>query len=310
MFGTLVGSFYAVLLLVSGLLTFGQASFRELLGTSLFFGINFTILSTYTGPVYREAAADLRRLGPILALRPEDVECLALGLTRATPKQLWITVAIALVVGLTHSWLLGHQHLPLSFLIPQTFATLSLWVVMLTTLTKMIINAVIFSKLGNVATPDLLRPSRQAPFGSAAIRPALFLIGILCAYSVLAISDGNPFNNGVWFGFISCVVSLIGIVILPMRGIRTRVESAREELLGTLDRRLEALNSSDLGAASAETLRDMDTILDMRERVSQAPSWPVDLAGLRRIVLYIVLPPLTWSAAALVEMAIDGAVGG
>jgi uncharacterized membrane protein YccC len=106
------------------------------------------------------------------------------------------------------------------------------------------------------------------------------------------------------------VVSLIGIVILPMRGIRTRVESAREELLGTLDRRLEALNSSDLGAASAETLRDMDTILDMRERVYQAPSWPVDLAGLRRIVLYIVLPPLTWSAAALVEMAIDGAVAG
>lgn len=103
---------------------------------------------------------------------------------------------------------------------------------------------------------------------------------------------------------------LLGIVLLPMRGIRKRVQSTRGELLATLDRRLEALNSSDLGAASPETLRDMDTILDMRERVAQAPSWPVDLAGVRRILLYIVLPPLTWSAAALVELVIDNAVGG
>jgi hypothetical protein len=52
----------------------------------------------------------------------------------------------------------------------------------------------------------------------------------------------------------------------------------------------------------------MDTILDMRERVAQAPGWPLDLAGVRRILLYIVLPPLTWAAAALVEMFIDGLV--
>ena len=52
----------------------------------------------------------------------------------------------------------------------------------------------------------------------------------------------------------------------------------------------------------------MDTLLDMRERVAHAPGWPMDLAGVRRILLYVVLPPLTWAAAALVEMLIDSAV--
>jgi len=49
-------------------------------------------------------------------------------------------------------------------------------------------------------------------------------------------------------------------------------------------------------------------LTDMRERVVQAPGWPLDLAGIPGILLYIVLPPLTWAAAALVEMFIGGLV--
>lgn len=59
---------------------------------------------------------------------------------------------------------------------------------------------------------------------------------------------------------------------------------------------------------SAETLTEIDTLLDLRQRIVSSPGWPLDLAAVRRIVLYISLPPLTWTAAALVERLVDSAL--
>ena len=103
-------------------------------------------------------------------------------------------------------------------------------------------------------------------------------------------------------------MSLVGIVALPLRGIRRRIREARTAALTQLDAQYDAISQGGLTAAEPQQLSAMDTVLDMRERVAQAPGWPMNLAGVRRILLYVVLPPLTWAAAALVEMLIDAAV--
>ena len=134
----------------------------------------------------------------------------------------------------------------------------------------------------------------------------MFVIGILSAYPLLSFGRGNALDTAVWLGFAASLVALFSILSLPLSGIRRRIADRRQEILLELDGRLEAIDSANLGTVSADALRDIDTILDMRERVLQAPAWPMDLAGVRRILLYIILPPLTWAAAALVEMLIDG----
>ena len=91
-------------------------------------------------------------------------------------------------------------------------------------------------------------------------------------------------------------------------GIRVRIRETRQESLAALDARIESLDIGDVANASVKVMDEMDTVLDMRERVARAPGWPLDLAGVRRILLYIVLPPLTWAAAAIVEMLIDSAL--
>lgn len=306
-FGSACGLCTFALLMIPGWLTFGD-SFQQLaLGRALFFGVTFGILTAFTTPVYRGAAGDLRALAPIIPLAGDDLECFARGITRATSRQLSIAVAIGVAAGIGHSLILWPQHRSLGFMVPQAAATIALWVVMCTTLSKMVINASVFSRLGAIADPDLLRPSRQAPFGSAAIRPALFLIGLLCTFPLLFIGEGSP-SLGVWLALVACVSSLAGIVSMPLRGIRKRIRARRKSILADLDERLEEMGCSELDSVSPQELRDMDTILDMRERVAQAPAWPLDLAGVRRILFYIVLPPLTWAAAALVEMFIDGIV--
>jgi len=95
---------------------------------------------------------------------------------------------------------------------------------------------------------------------------------------------------------------------MPLRGIRRRIRETRTAALQQLDARYDAISRDGLTSAEPQQLSAMDTLLDMRERVAQAPGWPMDLAGVRRILLYVVLPPLTWAAAALVEMLIDSAV--
>ncbi len=306
LFGLLIGSLVFVILLVPGLLVLGEGARQDVVSAALFFGFSFTVIATFTSPVYRGVASDLRALSPILPLPTEIIELEARGLTRATRAQVLRTTIIGLVLGGVHSYILGHQYLPWVFMVVQIAATVGLWLVMTTTVSKMILNAAVFSRLGRLAQPDLLRASRQAPFGSAAIRPSLFVIGILSAYPLLSFGRGGTLDTAIWLGFAVSVVALFGILSLPLSGIRRRIADRRQEILLDLDGRLEAINSADLGAVSAETLRDIDTILDMRERVEQAPAWPMDLAGVRRVLLYIILPPLTWAAAALVEMLIDG----
>jgi hypothetical protein len=306
-FGVACGLLAFALLMVPGWLVFGGGARELVLGRALFFGATFGILTAFTTPVYRGAASDLRALAPIIPLPARDLEYLALGITRATSRQLSIAVAIGFAVGVGHSLILWQEHRSIGFIVPQAGATIALWVFMFTTLSKMVINASVFSRLGAIAEPDLLRPSRQAPFGSAAIRPGIFLIGLLCSFPLLFLGESRP-SMGVWFALVACILSLAGIVSMPLRGIRDRIRKRRESILVALDHRLEAMGCRELDGVSAQELRDMDTILDMRERVAQAPAWPLDLAGVRRILFYIVLPPLTWAAAAFVEMFIDGIV--
>ncbi|MEE4279365.1 MAG: hypothetical protein V2I82_12930 [Halieaceae bacterium] len=281
---------------------------RGVLVSALFFSVSIAIITGAAAPVFYGAANDLRELGPVLSIDGEARECLARGLVRATPGQVRLTLLMGVILGIAHSYLLGHHLLPIAIMLPQIGGTMMLWIFMHMTVVKLIINALVFSRLGAVAEPDLLRPSRHAGFGTAALRPALFIIGTLCAYVLLVIGESRPVAEASWIGAALSVISMVGIVTLPLRGIRRRISERREAILRDLDDRLEAMADRNLGTVPPATLRDMDTILDMRERVAQAPGWPLDLAGVRRILLYIVLPPLTWAAAAIVEMMIDSLV--
>jgi hypothetical protein len=37
----------------------------------------------------------------------------------------------------------------------------------------------------------------------------------------------------------------------------------------------------------------------------QVPEWPFDIGLLARLLLYLILPPLTWVGAALIENLVD-----
>ena len=286
----------------------GDSERRDLLGGALFFGSSFGIVAGCLGPVLRGAVRDLERLRGVLPLSDSDFALVRNCLTRTTPGTVLAMFVSGILLGLAHNYLLSHFSLPAPFVFTQCTGTVLLWIIMNQAMPKLIINALLFSRLGAGANPDLLRPSKHSAFGDAAIRPGILVIGVIVAYGFLIMGEDNPFDDAVWIGIAASLLSLVGIVALPLRGIRRRIRETRTAALQQLDARYDAISRDGLTSAEPQQLSAMDTLLDMRERVAQAPGWPMDLAGVRRILLYVVLPPLTWAAAALVEMLIDSAV--
>ena len=299
---------FSLLIVPVLVLELSRVSALEILGNALFFGLSISIVSGATGSVIRGAERDLAQMRGVVALSEEEFDCLTRCLSRQSTRASVTLLVLGLLGGGFHNYLLGQYQNGMPFLITQTTATFMMWVIMMAVLPKITENAMLFSRLGHLAKPDLLRPSRHAAFGAAALRPAVFLIGTICMYGFLMLGDNDPFDQGVWIGIVASLVTLIGIVVLPLKGIRVRIRETRQESLAALDARIESLDIGDVANASVKVMDEMDTVLDMRERVARAPGWPLDLAGIRRILLYIVLPPLTWAAAAIVEMLIDSAL--
>ena len=46
-------------------------------------------------------------------------------------------------------------------------------------------------------------------------------------------------------------------------------------------------------------------LLALRREVLNTPEWPVDLSLLARLSLYLIIVPLTWIGAALIENIVD-----
>ncbi len=285
--------------------SFSSSLFNDLLGSALFFGTSLGIIAGFSRSVFQGAAQDLQQLSDVIPWSETDIETASMALSRLLPSQVWRVMLLACVAGTAHSYALGTHNSALLFALPQFLATLLLWIAMFVTVPPLIMNALLFSSLGRIAQPDLLRPSRHAAFGSAALRPALLLISLLCAYALLYLGGDNPLKSPVLIGIVGGLVPLVGIVALPLRGIRRRIREQRAATLSSLDARLDEITAVDIATANANALFELDAVLDMRERVSRAPSWPFDVDALKRILLFTVLPPLTWAAAAIVEMMID-----
>ncbi len=282
-----------------------RALFNDVLGSGLFFAISLGLIAGFSRSVFQGAAQDMRELGDVIPWPEDAVKSASDALSRLTRQQVWKALLLGFMAGVGHSYLLNLQSSSWQFALPQLIATILLWLAMFVTVPPLIMNALLFSSLGRIARPDLLRPSRHAAFGAAALRPALLLTSLLCAYALLFLGGENPLAGPVLIGVLGGLIPLVGIVAFPLRGIRRRIREQRAATLAALDTRLDAITEGDIANADADALFQLDAVLDMRERVARAPAWPFDVDALKRILLFTVLPPLTWAAAAIVEIMID-----
>ena len=302
-FGYLLGAFEAQ----------ETADTASALGTALFFAsVNiFTILAGAL--VVRRS----QQLVDELHMSCDDGLRLTLRqrLGAFTTKQFLFILAGSLMAGMAQNMVLQGTVLDVfSAITSSTVAfagalgALLSWVVISFVVIALVLNARIFAEIGKLHLDiDLLHPENHSLLGRAALMPTLALIGSQILYPLLWI--GGEYNfSAVVPGFLVTLAALVYLFLRTTLPLHWRLRQAKEEWVNRINARIERVRL-DHPELSTANLVELQALLDHRSYLQACPEWPFKMTTIARWSLYLLIPPLTWVGAALIENVVDVALG-
>ncbi len=180
---------------------------------------------------------------------------------------------------------------------PLIVGNILLWTIVALVTVARLRDALAMRRLGLQLEIDLYHPARIRPVGRAAIRDVLVVMGAL-AFMPLQSLDAEfrwvNYQTGLAVGLVSSAL----LFYLPVSGVRAAVVRAK-------GRRLEALEAA-IDSIDRSNVPELEALVAHRERIQHLSTWPVDLSILSRVGFYLIIPPLAWVGAALVETLVQG----
>jgi hypothetical protein len=276
--------------------------------------ISFTVVAGGGVAVmpWMEAAGlrDLAALRPWLRTSAADFEAFERSFTHFAPRPLWtaclLAVAIHLLMSSAANGFSGAPRLRLASIFP-----LAAWLVLAPA------TYVLFSQMALLRrmARDLrriqlfdLRP--LASFARVGLRTSLFYAAL---FTIVLSSHRDWSTEGIGLpGYVLVTMFLwtptcLGLAMLPVWGAHTRIQAEKraelDRISATIEGAPDGLAGSSMAAHAAE-LRGV-ALLEYREKVEAVSEWPFGTSGLRRLALYVLIPPLGWLGGALVERAVD-----
>jgi hypothetical protein len=176
-----------------------------------------------------------------------------------------------------------------------------LWIVIGVALAYRLSTAARLDQAGLAATVDIYRSSKLVALARNGVDDALLIAGAL-AISVLQSLDAQ-FRL---FNYLSAVLvtfpATAYLLYRPMHNVHRRLSQQKAAYLAEIDRRL---NEQSNGPGPHP---ELEGIMQHRDRLRQSHTWPFDLGLVYRLLFYVVIPPLAWLGAALVEYALESAI--
>lgn len=181
--------------------------------------------------------------------------------------------------------------------VPLIIGNVVLWTVAALLTIGRLHDARAMRRLGGHIGIDLYDLGSLRPIGRAAVRDVLVVMGAL-AFMPLQSLDAEfrwvNYQTGLIFGLISASL----LFYLPVSGVHDGIRKAKAARLDELQSRIDAADRDDV-----ETL---EGLLAHRERIAHLSAWPVDVSIVSRVGFYLIIPPLAWVGAALVETLVQG----
>jgi len=158
-----------------------------------------------------------------------------------------------------------------------------------------------FNMAGNKVPIDIFETGGLRPFARNGLVDVLIVSGAIVLSAVQSLDLSFRLDN-YSKAMVIALPSIVVLALLPMWQLHKRMAVERQQQLDALNEKIRAA-SKEIDTVHIEAL---EILLQRRERVLAAPTWPVDIKIIQRFLFYIVIPPLAWVGAALVEMVIDG----
>lgn len=187
--------------------------------------------------------------------------------------------------------------------------TLLVWLVMTTVVASLVDTAIRFARLGaENCRIDLLNTQPLVAFARVAIISSLAIIGAQALVSLMSFDQAISIESALP-GLIGMGVPLLALFAVPIWPVHKRLSAARTSALARINQRIEQCrDGTALGAETIAAMTELNQLLMLRREVMLAPVWPFDASSITRLVLYIIIVPLTWAGAALIEMLLETVV--
>ena len=267
--------------------------------------VNVTVVGYVLGwPMYSRLAADVERLMPLV--EPTDRATVRRELSDAwSNRGVWVARGAGAIYGILASMsavqgALKGNHTALLFLWVPVVIPL-LWTVMLPALWRLIrLSSFVFRFGRDDVRIDFGDLRELGAFADIGIRHLLLIALGLTVIPMQAILTG-PLEPADFLPalIVTVPVALIA-VILPMWGIHSAMAAAKHRELERLTATLQA------------SARDSDRFLLLsmyRQQIADVSEWPLSGRSAARVLFYVVIPPLAWVAAALVQDLVSNVLG-
>lgn len=272
----------------------------------------FSLVIAYIIPVFRyitaRAEEALTELDPFIPASTADLQSMRTRLSTVSLRVLLPLLLSGALAGLGHlSFIRGSVFLmfeelttdPTAFI--STVGTVLVWLVMTTVTYMLVQQAVIFARLGAEVRISLLNTQALLPFGRVATYSSIAIIGALAMFPLMSVDSRFLMAEGLP-GAIAMTAPLLIIFVIPVWPVHRRLHALKTEELKLVTARIEASRGSDLALAS---ISELAPLLVYRREITQVSTWPFDLGSVTRLFLYLVIVPLTWAGAALIERLVD-----
>lgn len=164
-----------------------------------------------------------------------------------------------------------------------------------------------FRQLAEHVRLALLEPERLKPLTRTGVVDVVIITGALLLSPLQSLDAEFRWYN-YQNAFVVAIPMILLAIFMPLQPLHRRNQAEREARLAALDAQLENLT---LGApATPEATERLETLLAHRDRLHSARTWPLSMGLLSRVAFYLVIPPLAWAGAALVERVVDQLLGG
>ena len=280
-------------------------------GVDLEVGLFFATLFAYMIPVHhlimQRSLMALEQLRPRFSAHPELISISVQKILTRPPGWQIAYAVTGLAAGLVHNLLiLGDGGLEQSLSQPGTILNLiittAIWITMTATIASLVENAIVFKRLTRQVEFNVLDTQVLTPFGSVAVSSTLALIGAQAAFPLLIVGSESS-----WVSFVPGLVAtgapMIFLFLLPVIPMHRRIMSAKRTALASA-----AADLTPLLSTEQPDYAHLEPLLTYRREVIAAPEWPFDTSVMSRLAIYLIIPPLTWVGAALIEILVDTAI--
>lgn len=277
----------------------------------------FSLIIAYIIPIFSFITAKSREglleLRPLLHLDEQAFQQAQAQLDSSSVLRTALTLATGAFFGLIHMSLVrGSVFTVIEDIfssverVMSTAGAMLVWMIMTVVISSLIQQARLFARLGNKhVTISLLNTRKLLPFARVSIYSTLAIIGAVALFPLIGFESGMK-QVEILPGAIATVGPMVAIFIFPIWPIHRRLRTMKEQEMTLINDRIEACAEEGDGADSqAQLLQKLTPLLAYRREIAQVSTWPFDFGNIARLVLYMVIPPLTWVAAALMENLVD-----